>query len=68
MARDPVCGMNVRDDNSNNNNLRSEFRGQSYYFCSDKCRQEFDRNPSSYVHDDKNRNDRANRDNQNRPK
>jgi YHS domain-containing protein len=72
VARDPVCGMNVRDDNRNNN-LRSEHRGQNYYFCSDRCRQEFDRNPDNFTRDnnDQNRNDnrsnlRNNRDNRDR--
>jgi YHS domain-containing protein len=63
VARDPVCGMNVRDDNRNN--LRSEFRGRNYYFCSDKCRQEFDQNPNNFTRDDDrrldNRDDRDNR-------
>ena len=55
MARDPVCGMNVREDNKS---LRSEYKGQSYYFCSDKCRQEFDRNPSKYTREGQNRDDK----------
>lgn len=38
VARDPVCGMNVREDKYNN--LRSEFKGQSYFFCLDKCQLE----------------------------
>lgn len=59
MARDPVCGMNVREDKDIN--LKSEFRGQSYYFCSDKCRQEFDRNPASFVREDKDRNEDRNK-------
>lgn len=45
MPRDPVCGMNVGDKGS----LKSEFKGQSYYFCSDKCKAEFDRKPENYV-------------------
>jgi len=53
--------MNVRDDNRKNN-LRSEYKGREYRFCSDKCRQEFDRNPVNYVRDDdqrvENRNNR----------
>lgn len=54
MARDPVCGMNVREDNKDQN-LRSQYRGQDYYFCSDKCRQEFDRNPANFTRDDQSR-------------
>ncbi|MGE5578575.1 MAG: YHS domain-containing protein [Bacillota bacterium] len=54
MARDPVCGMNVRDDRKES--LRSEFRGQNYFFCSDKCQKEFDRSPQNFVRDNDNRN------------
>lgn len=63
MARDPVCGMNVRDDDRRNN-LSSEYRGREYRFCSDRCRQEFDRNPMNYVrdNDDQRLDNRDNRD------
>ncbi len=49
MARDPVCGMNVKEDKGQS--IRSEFKGQNYYFCSDKCQKEFDRNPASFTKD-----------------
>jgi YHS domain-containing protein len=53
VARDPVCGMNVRDDRKDS--LRSEFRGQNYFFCSDKCQREFDRSPQNFVRDNDDR-------------
>jgi len=46
MPRDPVCGMNVREDRDS---IRSNYKGQTYYFCCDKCRSEFDRNPDVYA-------------------
>ncbi len=46
MPRDPVCGMNVRDDKDS---IRTEHQGQVYHFCSNRCRQEFDRDPSTFV-------------------
>jgi YHS domain-containing protein len=46
--------MNVSEDNKNNN-LRSEYKGQNYYFCSDKCRQEFDRNPANFSREAENK-------------
>jgi len=58
VARDPVCGMNVKEDK--NNNLRSEFKGQNYYFCSDKCQKEFDRNPANFTRDRENRDQNQN--------
>lgn len=46
MPRDPVCGMNVSEDRAT---ARSEYRGRSYYFCSDRCKTEFDKNPDRYA-------------------
>lgn len=37
MTRDPICGMTVHMDNA----LHAERDGQTYYFCSDECRQQF---------------------------
>lgn len=43
--RDPVCGASLPD--------RSEpsaaYEGESYYFCSENCRQEFLKDPTRYV-------------------
>ena len=43
---DPVCGMNVRPTSSKG---ESTFQGQTYYFCSSKCKTKFDQNPSQYT-------------------
>ena len=47
-TKDPVCGMSVvkRD------NLKSTFEGNSYYFCSINCKEEFDKNPGNFVEDE----------------
>ncbi len=37
MTRDPICGMTVNADNA----LHTERDGQTHYFCSDECRQQF---------------------------
>ena len=44
-TKDPVCGMTVAKDE----NLKSTFEGDSYYFCSSRCKEEFDRNPANFV-------------------
>jgi YHS domain-containing protein len=44
--RDPVCGMSVTYDNAQ---ARSEYNGQTYYFCSMDCKEQFDRDPERYV-------------------
>lgn len=46
MPKDPVCGMNVKDDKKS---VRSGFRGQTYHFCSDGCKNAFDQNPEMYA-------------------
>ena len=37
MAIDPICGMTVDEATG----LRAERDGQTFYFCSDHCRQTF---------------------------
>ncbi len=45
MERDVICGMWVEQTTS----FKSEFEGQTYYFCSADCQQEFDDDPERYV-------------------
>ena len=45
MAKDLVCGMNVDEKTA----LRSEYKGQTYYFCSPGCKRSFDKEPEKYV-------------------
>ena len=45
-TRDPVCGMNVSYENAI---ARSDYDGQTYYFCSLNCKEDFDREPERYV-------------------
>ncbi len=45
MRTDPVCGMNVEE-----NEARSmEINGQRWHFCSEQCRERFAREPHRYV-------------------
>ncbi len=46
MPKDPVCGMDVDPKTAAG---RSEYRGQTYYFCAPGCKQAFDRNPEKYI-------------------
>jgi len=43
---DPICGMTVDPAKAAGT---SEYRGQSYYFCSAGCKEEFDRAPGQYA-------------------
>ncbi len=46
MAKDVVCGMDVREDRAA---ATSDYKGQRYYFCSEQCKREFDGNPEKYL-------------------
>ena len=46
MAIDPVCGMQVDPATAAGS---SEYKGQTYYFCSIGCKKQFDRNPEQFV-------------------
>lgn len=43
---DPVCGMQVDERQAA---ARSDHRGQTYYFCSQGCKDKFDQNPEQYA-------------------
>ncbi|MDY7082869.1 MAG: YHS domain-containing protein, partial [Halobacteria archaeon] len=42
--RDPVCGMRTDEDSPS-----VEYEDETYYFCSNRCKDKFDKNPSSFV-------------------
>ncbi|MHB8758088.1 MAG: YHS domain-containing protein [Bacillota bacterium] len=46
MAKDPVCGMNVDESTAK---AKSEYQGQTYYFCAPGCKAAFDKNPEQYL-------------------
>ena len=46
MAKDPVCGMDVDERSAAG---KSEYKGQTYYFCSPGCKRSFDKDPEKYV-------------------
>ena len=40
MAKDPICGMNVDEKTAK---LKSDYKGKTYYFCSQMCKTTFDK-------------------------
>lgn len=44
--RDPVCGMDVNPETAAG---KSEYQGQTYYFCSLGCKRSFDKEPERYT-------------------
>jgi Cu+-exporting ATPase len=48
MGLDPVCKMEVNPASAE---AQSEYEGQTFYFCSEACKQKFDANPQQYLDD-----------------
>ncbi|GIW07516.1 MAG: YHS domain-containing protein [Dehalococcoidia bacterium] len=49
MAKDPVCGMEVNEQQAASQGLTSNYQGRTYSFCSSDCKRQFDQNPQQYV-------------------
>jgi len=43
---DPVCGMDVTPETAAG---KSEYNGETYYFCSPGCKRSFDKEPEKYL-------------------
>ena len=46
MAIDPVCKMEVDEATAE---WKSEYHGQTYYFCAPGCKASFDKDPEKYL-------------------
>lgn len=46
MVIDPVCKMKIDENKAAG---KSEYKGQTYYFCAPGCKKKFDENPQKYV-------------------
>ena len=46
MVKDPVCGMEIDPKTATG---KSDYQGQTYYFCSAGCKKAFDQDPQKYV-------------------
>lgn len=46
LVKDPVCGMEINPETAAG---KSEYQGQTYYFCSEHCKKQFDKQPDKYV-------------------
>jgi P-type Cu+ transporter len=45
-AIDPVCGMDVEEEDAA---ATTEYDDTTYFFCSLSCQQEFDENPEAFL-------------------
>jgi YHS domain-containing protein len=46
LVKDLVCGMEIDPNTAVGT---SEYRGQTYYFCSPGCKRSFDKEPEKYI-------------------
>jgi Cu+-exporting ATPase len=46
VERDPVCGMQIDPRQAA---AKMDYRGKTYYFCSEDCHRKFMQNPQQYV-------------------
>jgi YHS domain-containing protein len=46
MTKDPVCGMQIDEKQAAG---KSDYKGQTYYFCSSSCKQKFEQKPDQYA-------------------
>jgi YHS domain-containing protein len=49
---DPVCGMKVKKEEAK---ATYEYKGRTYYFCTEACKEKFIKNPEEYVKADEER-------------
>jgi len=49
MAKDPVCGMDVKPEIASAQGLSSEHDGATYYFCGKGCKLDFDDEPAKFL-------------------
>jgi YHS domain-containing protein len=45
-VKDLVCGMEIDPATAAG---KSEYKGQTYYFCSMGCKRDFDKDPEKYI-------------------
>lgn len=46
MAVDPICKMDVDEKTAK---WKTEFKGNTYYFCAPGCKKKFDADPQRYI-------------------
>jgi Cu+-exporting ATPase len=48
-VKDPVCGADVSLNKAEKAGRKSVYKGKTYYFTSNECKERFDKNPEHYV-------------------
>ena len=47
--KDPVCGMDIDPKDPAVAGRKVVYEGKAYYFCSDECKRDFQKDPVAYV-------------------
>jgi Cu+-exporting ATPase len=47
--KDPVCNMDVDEGKATTAGKTSDYGGRKYYFCSEGCKQQFDKDPGHFL-------------------
>jgi YHS domain-containing protein len=48
-VKDLVCGMDIDPKQAAAAGLKSDYKGQTYYFCAEDCKKQFDAEPGKFV-------------------
>ena len=48
MTKDPICENQVDERGAQSSGLTTQHDGRTFYFCSDECKQTFERFPDTY--------------------
>jgi RND family efflux transporter MFP subunit len=49
LSKDPVCGLEVSAKKASKENRATHYNGKTYYFCSEECKREFEKNPNRFI-------------------
>jgi len=49
LSKDPVCGADVSISKAEKAGRKGIYQGKTYYFSSDECKQQFDKNPDRFI-------------------
>ncbi|HVP80621.1 MAG TPA: efflux RND transporter periplasmic adaptor subunit [Thermodesulfobacteriota bacterium] len=49
LSKDPVCGADVSVNKAEKVGRKSTYQGKTYYFSSDECKAQFDKNPRQFI-------------------
>ena len=49
LSKDPVCGADVSVNKAEKAGRKGIYQGKTYYFSSDECKQQFDKNPDRFI-------------------